>query len=166
MSMFMRKIGRGRCVAVVAVSALSVGAGAACTHPGHRPPPHPTTTVTSPPTGGRPVAIVEGGSRTLRLTGFGCWTDGLCIDPAPFDAPIDWPDVGTADAVTVTVTLDRLGGQFLRLADKTWVPAELTPLGPGRWRVTPPASPGTYVAALSANDARGDLTYVFRWTVA
>jgi len=154
---------------VIVVSILSAGVLAACTHPDHHPPRRSTTTST-PPTGSRPVAIVEGGSNTIRLTGFGCWTDGLCIDPAPPGIVTDWPDVGDADVVTITIALDggSFGARFLPLGaepDAPTVPGTMTRLGPTSWRLQPPALPGPYLVYVSGGSAQGDLTYIFRWTV-
>ena len=131
-----------------------------------------TTTTTSPSTGARPAAIVEGGSKTLRLTAFGCWTDGLCIDPAPPEFFDDWPDIGDAGEVTITIALDggSFGARFLLLGggpDTPDVPGTMTRIGSTSWGLRPPASPGSYIVYISGGGrTQGDLTYIFRWTVA
>jgi hypothetical protein len=160
---------RRRRPAAIVVSVLSVGVLAACTHPDHRPPRRSTTTTVAP-TGARPVAIVEGGSKTLRLNGFGCWTDGLCVDPAPPGIFDDWPDIGDAGPVTVTIALEgaSFGARFVPLPaapDAADVPGTMTRTGPTSWRLAPPKSPGSYAVYISGGSAQGDLTYIFRWTV-
>jgi hypothetical protein len=170
MSRFMRT---GRGWSVVALCLLTAGVLAGCRPGGPRPPrPSTTTTVTTRPTAVRPVAVVESGTTTLRLNAFGCWTDGLCVDPPPPGGLDDWPDIGAADEVTITIGLEGTAFRAWFSAPvegggvaSPGVPGTLTRTGPTTWRLRPPPEPGTYVVSVFGDGAMGDLTYVFRWTV-
>jgi hypothetical protein len=165
----------GRSSAVVVAGLLSAGVLAGCRHP-HPPTttttwtPTSTSTSTTRPPAARPVAVVQGRTTTLRLGGFGCWSDRICVDPPPPGGLDNSPDIGATDEVTITVALEGLhfGAIFVPVGGgfgSPGVPGTMTQTGPTTWRLQPPATPGSYLVMISGGGVQGDLTYVFRWTV-
>jgi hypothetical protein len=175
MSRFTRIGRRGRAPMAIVLCLLSAAVLAGCRDP--RPPRGSTTTTstisttsTTAPTGGRPTAVVEGRSTTLRLSAFGCWTDRLCVDPPPPGGLDNSPDIGETDEVTITIAVEGLtfSARFMPLGaglGSSGAPGTMTRVGPTSWRLRPPPSPGSYLVTISGGGAQGDLTYVFRWTV-
>jgi hypothetical protein len=105
------------------------------------------------------------------LNAFGCWADRLCVDPPPPGGLDEWPDIGAADEVTITIALEDTAFRAFFSATvegggaSQGVPGTLTRTGPTTWRLRPPAAPGAYLVSIFGDGAMGDLTYVFRWTV-